>query len=204
MNEGEVIDRLYVRYSEVAMAARRYVCADHVPTSTGGASYIADFVAHDVWRSKMTWHGHEIKCSRSDWLTELKNPFKSEATKRFMHHWWLVVSDKAIVKDEELPKDWGLMTTTEKGLRVIVAAPRLDPIPVSAHYFAAFARALQKSASSEKVAELMTKSYGATMKELLRQNSALRARIEEYRKQSRQDNLRRLSDVYEIENGGGE
>ena len=189
-----MISLLYKRYGQVSMAARRYACADHVPTSTGGASQIADFVAYDVWNSGLTWHGHEVKCSRADWLTELKNPWKSEATKKYMNYWWLVVSDASIVKDGELPDDWGFMVVVKNGLRAVKTAPRLSPEPMTPRYFAAFARALQKSASSERVAEMMVDSYGATMKELLRQNTALRGRLLDAEKMLRQNNLQRLAE----------
>lgn len=74
--------------------------------------------------------GHEVKVSRSDWLTELDDPSKG-AWRRFTHHWWLVVPDAAIVKPGELPDGWGLLAIGAGGkLRSKVTAPRLNPEPL--------------------------------------------------------------------------
>jgi hypothetical protein len=120
--EADVLHRLHVRYGFVSMNARRFAVAEHVPTSTGGASHIADFVAFDVWRSKLLFHGHEIKCSRADWLVELRQPWKAESIKRYMDYWWLVVTDKNVVKESELPDDWGLLVASGSVLRAVKIA----------------------------------------------------------------------------------
>lgn len=93
---------------------------------------IADFVAADKYPvdpvgSGLAFHGHEVKVSRGDWLAELQDPSKADALKRYMHHWWLVVPDAAIVKPSELPEDWGLLVTSGEKLRAKVSAPRLTP-----------------------------------------------------------------------------
>lgn len=152
ITERDILDRLHVRYDDVSMNARRYVVAEHVPSSTGGAAHIADFVVLDVWRTKLAFHGHEIKCSRSDWLAELRQPWKAEAIKRHMDHWWLVVSELSIVKMEEIPEDWGLMFVAGSTVRAKKIAPRLTapwayPSPaVDRAFTAAFTRAAQKTA----------------------------------------------------------
>ena len=70
----------------------------------------ADFVAMDLWPStRLTLHGHEIKVSRSDWLRELKDPSKAAEFIPYMNYWWGSSSDPRIVRDGELPDDWGLM-----------------------------------------------------------------------------------------------
>lgn len=53
--------------------------------------------------------GHELKVSRADWLHELAQPEKAEAWASQCHAFYLVVPDPAIVRDGELPPDWGLM-----------------------------------------------------------------------------------------------
>lgn len=54
-------------------------------------------------------HGFEVKCSRSDWLREIAQPDKAMAWSRYVHCFWLVVPDKALVKPGELPEGWGLL-----------------------------------------------------------------------------------------------
>lgn len=146
MSEADILQRLHVRYGLVTMNARRFAVAEHVPSSTGSASHIADFVAFDVWRSKLLFHGHEVKCSRSDWLAELRQPWKAESIKRYMDFWWLVVSDKNVVKDGELPDDWGLLVVSGSVLRAAKSAPRLSPEPMPRIFTASFSRATQRTA----------------------------------------------------------
>lgn len=76
-----------------------------------GSTRRADLVAISVWASRgRAVDVHEIKISRSDWLTELRKPGKAEAWWPHSTRFWLVVPDVAIVKDGELPDGWGLMT----------------------------------------------------------------------------------------------
>lgn len=57
--------------------------------------------------------GVEIKVSRQDLLTELRNPAKSYAVKRYCRHWWLAVSsnvfDGAFDVRHLIPNDWGVV-----------------------------------------------------------------------------------------------
>lgn len=55
--------------------------------------------------------GHELKVSRSDWLAEIgRKTGKADAWADQCHQWYVVVPDPAIVRDDELPDGWGLMT----------------------------------------------------------------------------------------------
>jgi len=88
-----------------------------VRSSTGYANRIADGVAMNMYRSrKYEIHGFEIKVSREDWLKELKNPQKADEIFQYCDKWWLVISDKNIIQDGELPKGWGLIVVRGKGL----------------------------------------------------------------------------------------
>jgi hypothetical protein len=89
----------------------RWVFMPHVRSDAGfDARRTLDAVAMDMWPSKgLRLHGFEIKCSRSDWLRELKSPEKAQMFHDRVDQFWLVVSDRSIVRDGELPADWGLM-----------------------------------------------------------------------------------------------
>lgn len=106
----------------------------------------ADAVAMSLWPSRgLGLHGHEVKASRSDWLRELKKPEKAESICRFCDHWWLVVSDKCIVHDGELPPTWGLLAPDGRGvLKTIVDAPRLEAATPDRMFLAALLRAASK------------------------------------------------------------
>lgn len=64
--------------------------------------------------------GHELKVSRSDWLSELSKPGKADAWADQCHSWWLVVSDPMIVRAGELPAGWGLMSPGRSKTRMQV------------------------------------------------------------------------------------
>ncbi len=84
ITERDMISLLVQRYNKIAMGAHRYVVADHVADKTGWAARIADFIAVDCYghggygpNRQHSIHGHEVKVSRSDWLTELRDPEKA-------------------------------------------------------------------------------------------------------------------------------
>jgi hypothetical protein len=135
--ERDMLNLLLDRYTAIRKGtiADRWVRAEHVKSSLGysDGDRIADFIAGDKYGGgaageKLALHGHEVKVSRSDWLSELRDPTKADAIKKYMHHWWLVVPDAAIVKPGELPDGWGLLAPGSDGrLRARKSAPRLAP-----------------------------------------------------------------------------
>lgn len=124
LTESDMIELLDQRYRSVRPGtnADRYVRAAHVRSAQGAygavdGSRIADYIAIDKWHSSQAIHGHEIKVSRSDWLTELRDPTKASAWSAKTNTWWLVVPDEDIVRPEELPDGWGLMTRYKTGAK---------------------------------------------------------------------------------------
>lgn len=157
--ERQMLDALHARYNQTTQGyLKRYVCAEHVRAYCGFAGWdfvnrgartmrTADFIAQDTWEAKgLLLHGHEVKVSRSDWLTELADPDKATAIKRYCDRWWLVVPDKRIVRDD-LPDEWGLLALGADGrLRVAHRAPALTPEPLPATFRASLLRAVAKTA----------------------------------------------------------
>jgi len=90
--------------------------------------------------------GIEVKISRADWLNEIKNPRKNDGVKRFCRYWWLVISDASMVKDDELPDDWGMMVWNGPGkkLKVIKQAPEMTPEPMDPLFVASLLRHNEK------------------------------------------------------------
>jgi hypothetical protein len=161
--ERTMLDRLNVRYAAQIRNGNwvgpKFFRAEHVPIGLGWSrTRICDFIAVDMhsttsgpevsysspkhWSIKApVFHGHEVKVSRSDWLAELRDPSKAETFRRHMHFWWLVVSDKAIVRDD-LPDGWGLMAKSGSKLRALVKpTPNLNPEPMPAGLIGALLRA---------------------------------------------------------------
>lgn len=122
-------------------AAPAYQTCFEVGNATGAAGRTyADAVAMGLWPS----NGHEIigfevKVSRSDWLAEKKASMKAQPVMQFCNRWFLVVP-RGLVKADEVPETWGLMTFDDGKLREARKAPRLSPVPASAGFIAAMVR----------------------------------------------------------------
>lgn len=152
LTERDMLDRLNVRYGKFNGNGIRYTRAEHVKVTAGHeARRICDYMAIDLWTgygvdAGPKLHGHEVKVSRSDWLTERRDPSKAEAFAQFCDFWWLVVSDKEIVKPGELPSGWGLMVASGRSVRVSTPAARRDPLQMPRSLQATLARATTKTA----------------------------------------------------------
>jgi len=151
--ERDILDLLLARYNTERQGtiADRWTRAEHVRSTQDYrlTVSIADFLAIDKYASSQAIHGHEVKVSRSDWLTELRDLSKSERIKRYCNFWWLVVSDASIVKLDELPEGWGLMVRSGDRLRAKVKASSLAPEPLSLDFVAGLTAAVQRTACRE-------------------------------------------------------
>lgn len=166
--ERTMLDRLRVRYGKTykngGYVGRQFIIAEKVATTPGGShdsARIADALvldtwgcAHDEltesekerrnWRERYSIHGFEVKVSRSDWLTELADPTKAEAWAQHCHYFWLVASDKSIVRGD-LPVGWGLLVPHGSSLRAVTKPVRRDPLPMTLAATISLARAVQKT-----------------------------------------------------------
>ena len=151
VTERDMLDCLNTRYAKFNGNGIRYTRAEHVKVSAGFDSRrVCDYMALDLWTGYGATrgpklHGHEVKVSRSDWLSELRTPEKAEAFSRYCDYWWLVVSDKAIVKPGELPEGWGLMVKHGATVRVMTAAPLREAELMPRHLQATLTRAVTKT-----------------------------------------------------------
>lgn len=97
----------------------------------------ADALAVGLWPSnEFAIHGFEIKCSRSDFLCELRDPEKSKDIKRFCDYWWLVAANDEVIRCGGVPDDWGLILPSGNRLRVKIKAPKLKREPISPGFLA--------------------------------------------------------------------
>lgn len=119
----------------------QWVFLTQVRSSTGGANRIADAMAFNMYGSTgYEILGFEIKVSRSDFLSELKNMSKSDEIMGYCDKWYLVVSDAKIVQDGELPKNWGLLVLKDGKLVQKVRAVPKKPDPMPIHFIASILR----------------------------------------------------------------
>jgi hypothetical protein len=76
-------------------------------------------------------HGHEIKVSRADLLTELDDPTKADPWARYCSRWWLVVAHPSLISGLDIPEVWGVMAPPSgrrtRSMTVVKPAPKLDP-----------------------------------------------------------------------------
>lgn len=157
--EAEMVALLKNRYSGTSKAGLpRYITASQVPLFSEGAHRRIDFIAVDSMTEEVMLpadtaytrlpspvHGFEVKVSRADWLTEHKTSGKkSETWRRYCDYWWLVVPNPKIIKPEELPDGWGLLTG-EKQLRAVVKPTRsLNTQPLDMELMRLIARYSQR------------------------------------------------------------
>jgi hypothetical protein len=129
--EAAVLELLRRRYNGKSGNGEEWAFMPHVRNAAGfSATRTIDAIAMSLWPSRgLEIHGHEVKCSRSDWQRELRQPAKMEEFAALVDRWWIVVSDKTIVHDGELPPTWGLMVASGRGVTVKVAAPKLRKVP---------------------------------------------------------------------------
>ena len=143
MNTQDLSALLRQRYQD----EKGWALLENVKDATGhdGQRY-ADAMAFGLYPSRgMEIIGFELKISRSDWLRELKAPDKAEAVCRYCDKWYVVVGEKEIVKEGELPPTWGLMAPSGSGLRVSrEALTPLSPIPIDRGLLASIVRSVCK------------------------------------------------------------
>lgn len=125
--EADMLGLLRARHNENGGNGRAFAFIDHVRDAAGfEAGRTIDAIAMGLWPSRgLMIDAFEIKCSRSDWLRELKEPAKADGFCERVDRFWLVLSDEAIIRDGELPLTWGLLVPKGKGLVVKVPAPLL-------------------------------------------------------------------------------
>ncbi|WP_336818967.1 hypothetical protein [Gordonia sp. MMO-8] len=150
--ERDMLNLLREKYTRIPYGwnADRYVRAEHVrySTSYGYASRIADYIVLDTYGDSQIL-GFEVKVSRSDWLTELGDPTKSEKWKQHCHAWYLAVPDVSIVRDD-LPSGWGLLAPDKTGKLVIRRRSKLpDPEPMPLPILASLGRAIAQTSAKE-------------------------------------------------------
>lgn len=93
-----------------------------------------------LWPSRgLVLQGFEIKVSRSDLMSELKNPAKAESIARYCRYWWLA-TPPGLVREGELPEGWGLYEAHANGLRCVRQAPVLAEEPITPEFLAAILR----------------------------------------------------------------
>lgn len=204
MNLGLVLTLLRTWYPPP-----EWIFVQEVRNGTGHVRNLrsADGIALNTYPSRgLTIHGFELKQDRGDWVKELKNPDKAEdGAWKYCNEWWLVVTDKQIVRDGELPRGWGLIAPDEKDkkLKRWVVPTHRKAKPMTTRFVAALMRvAISQHRSDEEVTatieeelekrvEMRTLQYKrseerweSTAKEMSRREQELRDKIRKFEETS--------------------
>ncbi len=136
MNSAAVKALLRKRYAHPEWA----LCFEVANQTGAGASRYADAVAMSLWPSRgLAINGFEIKVSKQDFMSEIKNPDKSVAVQKYCDYWWIVAPAKA-VDETMLPESWGWLEVFETQLRVRKNAPKLEATTTDRAFMAAMVR----------------------------------------------------------------
>ncbi len=127
-----------------------------VPNGTGfTASRRADALALQTWPSKgIQLVGFEIKRSRGDLITELKQEDKANAFQKYCTAWWLVVHDAKICEGLEIPVNWGILAPKRGVLYQVRPAPKLVPEEWKISFAAALIRSGHEATVGRSEAEI--------------------------------------------------
>lgn len=189
-----VIEALRELYPEPA-----YAFLEQVADATGARHHRwADALVMGLWPSRgLGLTGIEVKVSRTDWLRELKDPAKAETIARFCDHWFVAVGNEDIVRDGELPENWGLLVPANTKARIAVkkAAGVLSPQPVTRDFLAAILRQASRLQSGqlwserlrgreEGLAEARTRAGATPTQPLLDRISRLETHIKDFEEAS--------------------
>lgn len=91
----------------------------------------ADAIAIGQWHSAgYGLQGFEVKCSRSDWMKEVRTVGKADAAVRFCSRFWLVAPE-GVASIEEIPGPWGWMVPHGQTLRIRRQATHVTPEPLT-------------------------------------------------------------------------
>lgn len=88
--------------------------------NTSHEAYLAPFV-------------HEVKVSRADLLTDLRNPAKRAGYQALSQQFWYVIA-AGIAEPAEIPEDCGVIEAGAGGLRVLRPSPARDVRLVTLHW----------------------------------------------------------------------
>jgi hypothetical protein len=141
-----------------------YAMLREVRNRTGyGRERYADALVISLWPSRgIYFAGVEVKVSRGDWLSELRQPEKSAEIQKFCRYWW-VATPPGVVEEHELPETWGHIEVTAK-CKVTKAAPALKCEEPTATFVASVLRnAAQNATNAESVG--YNRGYAAAVKE---------------------------------------
>ena len=137
VTEGSLLAALRSRHASPGNGgAGRYAFLTHVRTGAAWEQQEIDAIAVALWLSEYhDVHAFEVKCTRADWLREIKPTMDKSTRARELCDTFTIVAPGGVVRRDELPLGWGLIEAAvrEDGkitLRQSVKPARLTELPV--------------------------------------------------------------------------
>lgn len=164
--EAAVANAIALKFSMPEFAFIR-----QVPNRAGfDKTRTADGIAMSLWPSRgLAIHGFEIKVSRSDLLSELKNPAKADDIAKYCDFWWLALGDKDLLRPEDMiPETWGVLVPRGNRLIVKALAKALEPEAPPRSFWVSVFRNMREQRSADVLidkvrAEGRTEGWTAAM-----------------------------------------
>jgi len=152
-------------------------------TGYGNPIRTADALAMGLWPSRgLELHGFEIKVSRSDWISELKNPAKAEEIAGYCDFWW-IVAPKDLIKVEELPTPWGLIIPHGATTKIVKQAEKMKSTAPDKFFLAAILRKAQEVITPQaKIKEALKEGKEEGIKEEKQNFKWAKEQHEEFKK----------------------
>ncbi len=154
----------------------------HVANGTGHSGHrrYCDALSMGLWPSSgLMLTGYEVKVTRADWQKEMQDPTKAEAFAKFCDYWYVAAPD-GVVKPEELPASWGLVSPAGSGMKIRKPPEKRAPEPYSRNFLAALLRySVRQSPASTELAKAVEAAEAAVRAEHEREKERARGRYSE-------------------------
>jgi hypothetical protein len=141
MNSSDIKNALLNKYS-----TPEYETFFEVSDGTGAnVSGWLDVMAFSMYPSRgLLTIGIEVKISKSDFKSEIKNPEKAEKFARFCDYFYFA-TPKGLVDKEDVPLNWGLLEVDENlKVKEVKRATKLTPIEMTKSFIFSLLRSANK------------------------------------------------------------
>jgi hypothetical protein len=108
-----------------------------------------DAWAYNTWPSCREAIAFEVKCSRADFMNELRNPAKRRAALDVSHRYYFVTPWTLNIHPEEIPEECGWMVVDGTQLIVLKEAPHRELGDLPGHFVNSLIRRIARVEKSE-------------------------------------------------------
>jgi hypothetical protein len=124
---NDILHALLDKYGERhPQEGGQWACFPELARNTGGGLRYCDLFVVGLWSSNARAIAYEIKVDRADFQRELADPSKRQTWEPLASECWFAVPT-GLVRPDEVPEGWGLLTMGEGGaLRAVKKAQQRE------------------------------------------------------------------------------